>query len=464
MELKKRKETMEKTKVVPFPSSEWMEELDFRKDGTLKATIYNYATVLENDPIFQCIRKDVLTGEYCAEPEGEDPVYGTQNTVFFIRMQLCKKYRTDNAKLVSEALNELSRKKPEMEINPIKDYLESLEWDGKLRLASVMEEYFGVQSTALNQRMLLAFMVSAVHRAIEPGCKNDYCLIIVGAQGMGKSLFVKKIGKRWGSDTLDSIGGKESYQQMRGKWIIELAEMEQFDKATVKKIKSFLAKCMDTYRPAYGRITLNIPRCQAFIGTTNDEVFLEDPTGSRRFFCLHCDKQKQIKNPAEMTDDEVDQLWAEAYHLYIDHYSTELTSKEQGKIEANNKQFTKRDYRIKLITQYLDIKLPKDWKSRSIPKRREYIQKMSNSAKQASGVLRNDICIDEVLCECLNKKRENIQSEEVKAVREMMKEIPDWEYVTPAVSEREEICKTKRFGPYGVSAYFRRIPPVANGE
>ncbi|GEM_PF-4962369 len=205
MGLKKRKETMEKTKVVPFPSSEWMEELDFRKDGTLKATIYNYATVLENDPLFQCIRKDVLTGEYCAEPDGEEHVYGTQNTVFFIRMLMCKKYGTDNAKLVSEALNDLSRKKPEMEINPIKNYLESLEWDGKPRLASVMEEYFGVQNTALNQRMVLSFMVSAVHRAIEPGCKNDYCLILVGAQGMGKSLFVKKIGKRWGSDTLATL-------------------------------------------------------------------------------------------------------------------------------------------------------------------------------------------------------------------------------------------------------------------
>lgn len=464
MGLKKRKETMEKTKVVPFPSSEWMEELDFRKDGTLKATIYNYATVLENDPIFQCIQKDVLTGEYCAEPEGEDPVYGTQNTVFFIRMQLCKKYGTDNAKLVLEALNELSRKKPEMEINPIKNYLESLKWDGKHRLASVMGEYFGVQKTALNQRMVLSFMVSAVHRAIEPGCKNDYCLILVGAQGMGKSLFVKKIGKRWGSDTLDSMVGKESYLQIRGKWIIELAELEQFDGVTVKRIKSFISKCFDTFRLPYGTITVEIPRIQAFIATTNDEDFLEDPTGSRRFFCLRCDKQKQVKNPAGMTDDEIDQLWAEAYHLYIDHYSTELTSKEQGKIEANNKQFTKRDYRIKLITQYLDIKLPKDWKSRSIPKRREYIQKMSNSAKQASGVLRNDICIDEVLCECLNKKRENIQSEEVKAVREMMKEIPDWEYVTPAVSEREKICMTKRFGPYGVSAYFRRIPRVSNAK
>ncbi|MET0016208.1 hypothetical protein, partial [Oscillibacter sp.] len=87
-----------------------------------------------------------------------------------------------------------------------------------------------------------------------------------------------------------------------------------------------------------------------------------------------------------------------------------------------------------------------------------------DSARQGSGVLRNNICIDEVLCECLNKKRENIQSEDVKAVREMMKEIPGWEYVTQAVSEREEICMTKRFGPYGVSAYFRRIQPASNAE
>ena len=109
-------------------------------------------------------------------------------------------------------------------------------------------------------------------------------LVLIGPQGCRKSTTLKKLGKEWFSDSLYTMSGKDAYEQLQGFWIIELSEMAATRKAEVEQIKQFVSKQEDNYRAAYARRTQCHPRQCAFFGTTNDEEFLRDPTGARRFW------------------------------------------------------------------------------------------------------------------------------------------------------------------------------------
>ncbi len=168
--------------------------------------------------------------------------------------------------------------------HPVRNYLNSLKWDGQKRLETLFIDYLGAEDTAYVRAVTRKVLTGAVARVYEPGIKFDYALVLVGPQGIGKSEIISRLGCGFSSDTLTTLQGKEAYEQIQSFWLIELGELSALKKAEVETIKLFISKKEDAFRQAYARYTGRYPRQCIFIGTTNNDEFLKDQTGNRRFY------------------------------------------------------------------------------------------------------------------------------------------------------------------------------------
>jgi predicted P-loop ATPase len=197
-------------------------------------------------------------------------------------------------------------------VHPVRDYLEALAWDGTARLDTWAVAYLGAEDTPLHRSIAALWMVSAVARIMQPGCKADHMLILEGPQGIRKSTALKVLASEpWFTDELAELGSKDAAQQMRGIWIIEMAELDAIGHADVSRIKAFLSRTTDRYRPPYERYVVTVPRQCVFAGTVNPDTYLRDETGNRRFWPLRCG---DIDLDGLRRDR--DQLWAEAVTRY----------------------------------------------------------------------------------------------------------------------------------------------------
>jgi predicted P-loop ATPase len=193
-------------------------------------------------------------------------------------------------------------------VHPVRDYLRSLSWDGTPRIESWTLAYLGADDTRLNRAFGALWMISAVARIMRPGVKVDHMLILEGPQGAKKSSALKVLaGADWFTDELAEIGSKDAAQQMRGVWVIEIAELDAIGRAEVSRIKAFLTRTTDRYRPPYGRYVVEVARQCVFAGSVNPDTYLRDETGNRRFWPVRCGS---IDLDALARDR--DQLWAEA--------------------------------------------------------------------------------------------------------------------------------------------------------
>lgn len=195
--------------------------------------------------------------------------------------------------------------------DPLHDYLESLRWDKTPRLASWLTTYCGAEASPYVSEVGMRWCVSAVARGFKPGCKADHMLVLEGAQGRRKSSALAALaGEDWFSDALPQMGTKDASSYLRGKWIVEVAELEAM-RREVDAIKAFISRQVENYRPAYGREEVSEPRRCVFAGTTNKDDWHRDETGGRRFWPV---KVGEIDVPGIERDR--DHLWAEAVALY----------------------------------------------------------------------------------------------------------------------------------------------------
>ncbi len=197
--------------------------------------------------------------------------------------------------------------------NPLKDELNALAWDSVSRLETWLSRYLGVEDTPYIRSVGRKWLISAVARAMKPGTKADHVIILEGGQGIGKSTALRLLAgneKRFSDSHID-IGNKDAFVSLRGKWIIELAELASLSKAESEKSKAFFSSPSDSYRPPYGRELVMIPRTCVFAGTTNLGQYLNDETGGRRYWPV----KVGVIDMEGLAYDK-DQLWAEAVQAF----------------------------------------------------------------------------------------------------------------------------------------------------
>lgn len=196
--------------------------------------------------------------------------------------------------------------------NSARDYFESLTWDGTPRLDTWLQRYLGASgSDDYLSRVGGWFLSGVAARACQPGAKQDYSLVLVMKQGVGKTTVAETLAVRpeWFTDRVSALGSKDSLMELRGRLIVEMAELEVFRKSDVETQKAFLTCTVDKYRAPYGRSILAYPRTCCFVGTTNENKFLHDLTGNRRFWPVQCGERIDMDGLRQ----DLNQLYAEAY-------------------------------------------------------------------------------------------------------------------------------------------------------
>lgn len=212
--------------------------------------------------------------------------------------------------IVGQAVEVYAR---ERRFHPVKEWLDALEWDGKARLATWLFTYFGAEAEDDNaieyvRAIGQMFLIAMVARIYRPGCQCDYMLVLEGDQGILKSSACRALAGNWFTDSLpENISSKDARQHLRGKWLVEVSELAAFSKTEVEALKAFITRREERYRPPFGRHDVIEPRQCVFVGTTNQEAYIKDPTGGRRFWPVRC---------TEVDDDGLklvrEQLFAEA--------------------------------------------------------------------------------------------------------------------------------------------------------
>jgi putative DNA primase/helicase len=201
--------------------------------------------------------------------------------------------------------------------HPVREYLDSLVWDGTERLSHWLEDYCGATATSGSgsyiREVARKWMISAVARIYRPGCKADHVLILEGATGIKKSTLFSVLGSPWFTDHIAAMGSKDAALQVQGVWIIELAELDVMSRSEVGQVKAFLSVSFDRIRPPYGRTVMRYDRQCVFAGTVNHTDYLRDETGNRRFWPVRCANDRF---DLEALAASRDQLWAEAVVAY----------------------------------------------------------------------------------------------------------------------------------------------------
>lgn len=220
-----------------------------------------------------------------------------------------------NPTVVIDAVNMVGRR---YSFHPLRDYLKGLGHDGNKRVDNWLTKYLGVANNDYTIAVGRCWLISAVARVMEPGCKADCCLILEGETGLGKSTAFSVLGGEWFSDSLRSMDqNKESLMQLRGKWIIEIGELSQMSRGDITDVKHFMSTSIDNYRVPWGKKPQDVPRECVFGGTSNLNSYLKDETGNRRFWPVECHAVidgKWIDRDGLRKDR--DQLWAEAVAMY----------------------------------------------------------------------------------------------------------------------------------------------------
>lgn len=425
----------------------WTEELDANTKGEYDNSANNLNIIIQHDQFLKDVfklnifdNKRYVTRSLpwrkvdTVEPLRDVDYSGVRNYIECV-------YGIVSSQKVDDALAlEFEKKK----FHPIREYICAQKWDGIPRVNTLLIDYFGAEDNAYTRAAIRKTLVAAVARVFEPGIKFDTALILVGEQGTYKSTFVKKLGMEWFSDTFTTVQGKESFEQIQGAWLIEMAELSGLKKAEVESIKHYISKREDMFRPAYGRTVETYKRQCVFFGTTNNKDFLRDPTGNRRFMPIDVRPEYATKSVNDdLTQDEVNQIWAEAYQLYLAKEPLYLVGDEDIIAKIEQHKHSEADERKGIIEEYLNTKFPDDWDKMDLYDRRRWLE----DPLSKNGTVQKDfVCIAEVWCECLGKDKTEMSRYNTREVNEILRSLPEW----------EAIASTKNFPLYGKQKYYKR--------
>lgn len=412
-------------------AEEWVSRLNYDAKGRILCTMQNIATILENDSNLQHIAFNEMRG--CIDIIGEVPWFRSgngwrQTDLACFELYLEQKYSLYAPNKCKDVLYAVLSSK--RRYHPIRDYLDTLTWDGTERLDRLLIDYLGAEDTEYVKTVTRKAFTAAVARVYQPGIKYDTILVLCGAQGIGKSTLFSKMGGRWYSDsmTIADMKDKTAAEKLQGIWLMELSELAGLKKVDVETVKSFLSRTDDQYRVPYGTYVEAHPRRSILVATTNTmDGFLRDITGNRRFWpvIVRGDGTKKAWN---LTTEVVDQLWAEARMYFQKGEALYLDNNVEQEAENQQRIAMESDPRQGLVGEYLES---------------------SN---------KNRICLMELWCECLGKERQDMRRSDAFELEAILKQIGGWEvYVGNTTGKM-------RLPGYGVQKTFVKAADKKGGQ
>jgi hypothetical protein len=301
----------------------WFSELRLTNKGAAFLDLRNVMIALRVEPALKCFRFDEMQQDAMlirelplapgARPAPPTPHALTDDDVGRVQEWLQQQALPRiGREIVGQAIHMKAR---EDRFHPVRDWLGALKWDGTERLNGWLATYLGATG---NPKYLAAigrmFLIAMVARIYKPGCKADYVLVLEGKQGDQKSQACEVLAGEWFSDSLPDIRDKDAKLHLRGKWLVEIAEFAAFMRAGAERLKAFITRTHERYRPPYFANDVIEPRQCVCVATVNVEDYNEDETGGRRLWPVRVGR---IDIPALIRDRE--QLFAEAVVCFQRH-------------------------------------------------------------------------------------------------------------------------------------------------
>jgi predicted P-loop ATPase len=402
------------------------------KSKVLENSVWNEMLILTNDPDFagfaynELANQIQITGKVPWERPDSNSFWREFDTAQ-IKAILDVRYVPFSSRNHDVAFSKVA---DDRRFHPIREYFDGLPpWDGQKRVDTLYVDYLGAEDTPYTRAATRKTKVAAVARIKRPGTKFDSVPVLVGPQGIGKSTLISRLGGEWYSDSLSiaDMKDKTAAEKVQGNWLMELSEMAGMKKVDVETVKSFASRVDDKYRPSYGRTVENHPRQCVIIGTTNsDGGFLRDVTGNRRFWPIKVTGESS-KRPWDLTQAEVDQIWAEAIHYYEQGEELFLTGVIAETAADEQRDAMETDEREGMVREYINRLLPDDWESRNIYKRREFISEPDDPTQPKGTILRTEVSNAEIWCECFGKALSELKPADSYALAAIMVKIDGWE-------------------------------------
>lgn len=412
-------------------SNLWVTKLEVNKKGSYASTIDNIVIILSNDNNFknklalnefsnQIIIKGNLPWRKLKNKEEAWVDTDDSNLRHYIE----KVYKIKSLQSIYDGLCVVSSKNS---FHPIKDYLNSLKWDKVSRIETLFIDYLGAIDNIYTRAAARKILVAGVSRIFNPGVKFDNMVVFVGKQGIGKSHIVNLLGKSWYTDSINTVVGKEAYEQLQEAWLVEMAELSATKKAEVESVKHFISKREDMYRVAYGRRVQKFKRQCVFFGTTNEDEFLKDRTGNRRFWPIRVGVGKMKKDLFKELDDyEIDNIWAEAYELYKSGESLILSKEEAKEALKSQEHHLEVSPKEGMIREYLNKLLPSSWDKMDIYARRSYISGGDFSVEDKCDVRRSKVCAMEIWVELFGGDPKMLSPYNAREINDILRNIDEW--------------------------------------
>lgn len=436
---------------------DWRTKLEIKKDGSIVPNARNALIILMYDSHLQSIRLNTMTGMLEAEtdslPWKRDFIFWQNTDSDQLYMWIANNHGVQFPKEIFQmALTTVANKR---RFHPIEDYLQELpEWDGQERVERLLVDYLGADDTVFNREAIRKVLLAAIARIYHPGIKFDYMLVLNGPQGIGKSTFFGRLFKGFLSDSLTMLDmrDKTGSEKLQGYWALEVAEMAGMRKADIECVKSFISRQEDIYRPAYGRVVEKHPRRCVIVGSTNSSTgFLRDISGNRRFWPVKCSGGKL--KPWNLTDEELDQIWAEAMAAYNSGESLLLSREAEELAAREQREAIEEDPRMAQVVEYLEKPLPANWDKLDLDTRRMFMEGDTDYDPE-SLVERETVSNMEIWVECFGKKAADMERKDSDAITALMMKVNGW--------ERSNV--RRRIGFYGQQRIYKRVTSETDFE
>lgn len=431
--------------IVPEEDDDWRDKLKITEKGALAQTIDNVVIILNNDPnlagrlALNELEHNIVTLSSLPWRESKGPSQWTDNDDAALRYYLERTYGLSGKDRIFDAVNVVAHNGS---FHPVRNYLDSCVWDGVPRVETLLIDYLGAEDSPYTRAVTRKTLAAAVARIYRPGCKFEYMLTIRGRQGLGKSALIAKLGGEWFSDTFYTVQGKEAYEQAQGVWLVEVGELAGLKKAEVQAIKQYVASQKDRFRPAYGRRIQDFPRQCIFIGTTNENQFLRDTTGNRRFWVVDTPGDPTRSIWKELTPETVRLIWAEAVAMYKAGEELFLPSELEATAREVQETYEEENPKVGIVADYLERLLPEGWDALDIYARRQWLETDSLGT-----IRRTCVCTLEIWVEALGGNPEKFDRYVGMEIRDILARLPEW---------RSRGRQQRTIKPYGRQRFYER--------